>query len=121
MIIGNLGADPDMNFTESGTALCRMNIATNRSWRDKSGEKKDETTWHRVVVWGKQAEACGEYLKKGRRVFVEGRYQSREYEVNGEKRWSSELVAERVQFLGDSAPKKADDRSAAPDLDDVPF
>lgn len=103
MIIGNLGQDPDTKFTDGGTAYCRLSIATNRSWKDKDGNKKDETTWHRVVVWGKQAEACGEYLKKGRQVFVEGRFQSREYEANGEKRYSSECVAERVQFLKDGS------------------
>lgn len=119
MIIGNLGQDPETKFTDSGTAFCRMSIATNRTWRDKDGNKKDETTWHRVVVWGKQAEACGEYLKKGRQVFVEGRFQSREYEVNGEKRWSSECVAERVQFLG--GEKGGSRPPSGDDADQIPF
>lgn len=114
MIIGNLGADPEVNFTDGGTAYCRMSIATSRSWKDRDGNKKEETTWHRVVVWGKQAEACGEFLKKGRQVYIEGRFQSREYEVNGEKRWASECVAERVHFLGgtsknNKAPQDEDD------------
>lgn len=100
MVIGNLGQDPETKYTDGGTCFCRFSVATNRAWKDKDGNKKDETTWHRIVVWGKQAEACGEFLKKGRQVYVEGRFQSREYEANGEKRWSAECVAERVQFLG---------------------
>ena len=90
MIIGNLGQDPETKYTDGGTCFCRFTVATNRSWKDKDGNKKDEATWHRVVVWGKHAEACGEYLKKGRQVFIEGRFQSREYEVNGERRWSAD-------------------------------
>lgn len=114
MIIGNLGQDPDMKFTDSGTAFCRFSVATNRSWKDKDGNKKDETTWHRVIVWGKQAEACGEFLKKGRQVFVEGRFQSHEYESNGEKKWSSECVAERVQFLGGNKGDKDSNHDTIP-------
>lgn len=100
MIIGNLGQDPELRYTEGGNPVCTLNIATNRVWSDKDGNKKEDVTWHRVVVWGKQAEACKEFLAKGRQVFVEGRFQSREYEVEGQKRYSAECVAHSVRFLG---------------------
>lgn len=121
MIIGNLGQDPEVNFTGGGTAYCRMSIATSRSWKDNDGNKKNETTWHRVVVWGKQAEACGEFLKKGRQVYIEGRFQNREYESGGEKRWAAECVAERVQFLGVNQGGSKNTRAPQDEDDPIPF
>ena len=82
MVIGNLGKDPELRTTGSGKSVCNFSVATNESWKDASGEKQERTEWHRIVVWGPQAEACGKYLAKGRQVYVEGRIQSREWEDN---------------------------------------
>lgn len=100
IIIGNLGADPEVRYTQGGTAVANMRIATNESWTDKQGNRQDRTEWHRVVVWGKQGENCAEYLSKGRSVYVEGRLQTREWTDNdGRKNYSTEVVADRVVFL----------------------
>jgi single-strand DNA-binding protein len=100
-LIGNLGADPEIRYTPSGTAVANFRIATTDVWNDKQGERQERTEWHRIVVWGKQAEHCAEYLKKGRAVHVEGRLQTREWEdKSNQKRWTTEIVADRVTFLG---------------------
>lgn len=122
MIIGNLGQDPEHTKLDSGTSVCRLSVATNRKWKNKDGELQEETTWHRVTVWGNQADACAEYLKKGRQVYVEGRFQSREYEKEGEKRWSAECVAERVVFLSNKGSGSSGrDDVPPPSDDDIPF
>ncbi len=101
ILIGNLGKDPEVRFTPSGAAVANFNIATNESWTDKSGQKQERTEWHRIVVWGKLAELCGEYLKKGRQAYVEGRLQRREWnDKEGKKNYTTEIVAQTVQFLG---------------------
>ena len=100
IIVGNLGADPEVRYTQSGTAVANMRIATNERWKDKSGEKKERTEWHRIVVFGNQAENCGKYLSKGRQVYVEGRIQTNEWEDrDGNTRYTTEIVAQTVQFL----------------------
>lgn len=102
ILIGNLGADPEVRFTPSGQAVANFRIATSESWTDKgSGQKQERTEWHRIVVWGKLAELCGEYLKKGRQCYVEGRLQTREWtDKEGKKNYTTEVVAQTVQFLG---------------------
>ena len=101
MLIGNLGADPDMRYTPSGAGVCEMRIATNESWTDKQGQRQERTEWHRIVVWGKRAELCAKYLSKGRQCYVEGRLRTRSWEdKEGNKRWTTEIVATDVQFLG---------------------
>jgi single-strand DNA-binding protein len=102
ILIGNLGRDPELRYTQGGTAVATLNIATTRSYtKTNSNERVEETEWHRVVVWGKQAEFCNQYLTKGRQVYVEGRLQTRNYEdKDGVKRYSTEVIAETVQFLG---------------------
>lgn len=101
MLIGNLGADPEVRYTANGSAVANFRIATSEVWNDKSGERQERTEWHRVVVWGRQAEHCGEYLRKGRSVFVEGRLQYREWnDKEGQKRFTTEVVAQSVTFLG---------------------
>ncbi|MCU0700428.1 MAG: single-stranded DNA-binding protein [Myxococcaceae bacterium] len=108
ILIGNLGKDPEVRFTPSGAAVANFNIATNESWTDKSGQKQERTEWHRIVVWGKLAELCGEYLKKGRQCYVEGRLQTREWtDKEGKKNYTTEVVAQTVQFLG-GGPGRAD-------------
>ena len=109
ILIGNLGKDPEVRFTPTGQAVANFNIATSESWTDKtSGEKKDRTEWHRIVVWGKLGELCGEYLKKGRQCYVEGRLQTREWtDKEGKKKYTTEVVANTVQFLGGGAGRPA--------------
>jgi single-strand DNA-binding protein len=102
IIVGNLGADPEVRYTPSGSAVANFSVATSESWKDKNtGEKKERTEWHRIVVWGKLGELCGEYLSKGRQVYVEGRLQTRSYDdKEGVKRYMTEIIATDVQFLG---------------------
>jgi len=100
IIIGRLGQDPEMKAISQGTNVTRLNIATSENWTGKDGQKQERTEWHRVVVWGKLAEICGKYLSKGRQVYVEGRLQTSTYEKNGVKMYSTEIVANTVQFLG---------------------
>jgi single-strand DNA-binding protein len=110
ILIGNLGRDPEVRYTQGGTAVANFTMATTDAWQDQSGEKKERTEWHRIVVWGKQAEVVGEYLRKGRPVYVEGSLQTREWtDREGQKRYTTEVRAQRVQFLG-----RPDDRAAAP-------
>ena len=100
ILVGNLGADPDMKYTQSGTAVATLSVATSRSWKDKEGQKQEETEWHRVVVWAQSAEFCGNYLKKGSKVYVEGRLQTRKWQdQNGNDKYTTEIVAATVQNL----------------------
>jgi single-strand DNA-binding protein len=101
ILVGNLGNDPDMRHTPSGASVCEFRIATNESWTDKGGQKQERTEWHRIVVWGKKAEVCSKYLSKGRQVYLEGRLRTRSWEdKEGNKRFTTEIVANDVQFLG---------------------
>ena len=102
MIIGNLGRDPEVRYTAGGSAVANLRIATTESWRDKqTGEKKENTEWHSVVLFGKLGEIAGEYLKKGRTVYIEGRLQTRKYQdKDGQDRYSTEIVASDMQMLG---------------------
>jgi single-strand DNA-binding protein len=110
ILIGNLGADPELRYTNTGTAVANFRIATNEVWTDKNGERQERTEWHQIVVWGKQGENCGKYLKKGRPVFVEGRLQTRSWEdQSGNKRYTTEVVAQAVQFLGGRGESSGDD------------
>lgn len=101
ILIGNLGADPEVRYTSEGTAVGNFNIATNERWKDKSGQPQERTEWHRIVVWGRQAELAKEYLSKGRTVYLEGRLQTRKWEdKQGQTRYTTEVVAQTIQFLG---------------------
>ena len=101
ILVGNLGADPDMRYTPSGTGVCELRLATNESWTDKSGQRQERTEWHRIVVWGKRAEIVSKYLSKGRQVYVEGKLRTRSWEdKEGNKRYTTEIIANDVQFLG---------------------
>ena len=101
ILVGNLGADPDMRYTPSGQGVCELRLATSESWNDKNGQRQERTEWHRIVVWGKRAEVCSKYLAKGRQVYVEGRIQTRTYDdKDGNKRYITEIIAHDVQFLG---------------------
>lgn len=104
-ILGNLGQDPEMRYTQNQTPVCTLNIATTDYRQGADGQKQEVTEWHRVVVWSKQAENCAKYLAKGRSVFIEGRLQTRSWEdkTSGQKRFMTEIVAQNVQFLGGGA------------------
>jgi single-strand DNA-binding protein len=101
ILVGHLGRDPELRYTPSGTAVANFTLATNDAWTDKAGEKQERTEWHRIVVWGKQAEIAGEYLTKGKQVFIEGSLQTREWnDKEGNKRQTTEIKAQRVIMLG---------------------
>ena len=101
IIVGRLGQDPEVKTIAGGNTVARLNVATSENWNDKSGQKQERTEWHRIVVWGKLAELCGKYLAKGRQVYLEGRLQTRSWEdQQGQKKYTTEIVANTVQFLG---------------------
>ena len=101
ILLGNLGRDPETRYTTGGDAVTNLRIATSEQWKDKSGEKQERTEWHTVVLFGRQAEIAGEYLKKGRSVYIEGRLQTRKYtDKEGVEKYSTEIVADRMQLIG---------------------
>jgi single-strand DNA-binding protein len=102
ILVGNLGRDPETRYAPSGGAICNVSIATTRNWKDKaSGEKREETEWHRVVFYDRLAEIAGEYLKKGRPVYVEGRLKTRKWQdKDGHDKYTTEIIAEEMQLLG---------------------
>jgi single-strand DNA-binding protein len=101
ILIGNLGRDPETRYTTGGDAVTNLRIATTETWKDKAGEKQEKTEWHTVVLFGRQAEIAGEYLKKGRPVYIEGRLQTRKYtDKEGVEKYSTEVVGDRMQLLG---------------------
>jgi single-strand DNA-binding protein len=131
IFIGNLGHDPELRYTQGGTAVCNFSIATSRKWKEKTGETKEETEWIKCVAWGRTAEALKEYCSKGKQLFVQGRLQTREWEDrDGNKRFTTEVVVETVKFLGGGGrtERKAEtgntqappDETPPPD-DQIPF
>jgi single-strand DNA-binding protein len=101
ILIGNLGSDPQVRYTPGGQAVANFNIATSERFNNKNGEKEERTEWHRIVAWGKLAEICQQYLKKGKQVYIEGRLQTRQWEdQQGQKRQTTEIVAQNMQMLG---------------------
>ena len=101
ILVGNLGRDPELRYTQSGQAVANFSLATSESFSTKDGRREERTEWHRIVVWGKVAENCAQYLSKGRTVYIEGRIQTREWEnKEGQKQRTTEVVAQTVQFLG---------------------
>lgn len=100
ILIGNLGADPELRYTASGTAVATLSLATSRRWKDRDGNQQDETEWHRVIVWAQSAEFCGNYLSKGSKIYVEGRLQTRKWQdQNGNDKYTTEIIANTVQNL----------------------
>lgn len=101
ILLGRLGQDPELKYTPGGAAVCNFSMATTEAWTDKQGQKQEKTEWHRIVVWGKLAELCNQYLAKGRQAFVEGRLQTRSWDdKDGSKRYTTEVMAATVQFIG---------------------
>lgn len=113
IIVGRLGADPEVRTVGQGGTVTRLSIATSENWVDKEGQKQERTEWHRIVVWGRLAEICGKHLSKGRQVYVEGRLQTRSWEdQQGQKRYSTEIVANTVQFLGGVGERSDEQRAS---------
>lgn len=131
-IIGRLGQDPDIRYTQAGTAVTNMSVATNHSVK-RNDQWEDQTEWHKVVVWGKMAEACAEYLHKGSQAYISGRLQTRSWEdKDGTKRWATEIVGQDIIFLDSKGSGQKSDRPPSPPdkdegvpemggLEDVPF
>ena len=114
ILVGNLGADPEVRHTQGGDAVCEMRIATSEQWTDKQGQRQERTEWHTISVWGKTAELCGQYLAKGRSVYVEGALRSREYtDKEGVNRKVWEVKAEKVTFLGGGGERTVPERGQA--------
>ena len=137
ILIGNLGRDPELRYTQGGQAVANFSLATTERFSNRDGDRQERTEWHRVVAWGRTAELCAQYLAKGRSVFVEGRLQTREWEdKEGQKRRTTEITALTVQFLG-AAPRESaggsggsggpgpgggfDSSGPPPPSDDIPF
>jgi len=134
ILIGNLGKDPELRYTPGGKAVASFSLATSERWTNQEGQKQENTTWHNIVAWGKQAEVMKEYLAKGRQVYIEGRISNRSYDdKEGNKKYISEVVVQNFTFLGSrdagnkGAPSPAPEEAAAhetapPDAeDDLPF
>ena len=122
IIVGRLGGDPEVRYTPGGQAVARLSVATSENWTDKQGQKQERTEWHRVVVWGKMAEVCGQHLSKGRQVYVEGRLQTRSWDDknSGQKKYSTEIVANTVQFLGSASATSGGGASHSRDTEAAP-
>lgn len=132
ILVGNMGADPEVRHMKNGSSVTTIKVATSESWKDKAtGEKQERTEWHRINFFGRLAEVAGEYLKKGSQVYIEGRLRTDEYEKDGIKRYSTSIIADEMQMLGgrgndDSKPSKPRTANSKPDTsedfnDDIPF
>ena len=128
ILIGRLGRDPEVRYTQGGQAVGNFTLATNESWTDKGGQRQERTEWHRVVAWAKLAEQCRDFLAKGRQVYVEGRMQTRQWDdKDGQKRSTTEVVASQIVFLdrreggGDDAASGSSDGDPGLTDDDIPF
>jgi single-strand DNA-binding protein len=127
ILVGNLGKNPEVRYTPAGQAVASLRVATSRSWTDKqSGTRKEETEWHDVEVWGKQAEACGEHLEKGRTIYVEGRIKTEKWtdKQSGQEKYRVKIAADFVRFLGggkQQAPKQEPEPQGGSVPDDIPF
>lgn len=114
ILVGRLGADPELKTIPNGQSVAKLSLATSESWTGKDGQKQERTEWHRIVVWGRQAENCAKHLAKGRQVYIEGRLQTRSWEdQQGQKKYTTEVVASTVQFLGNGAEKSTTTTSSA--------
>jgi single-strand DNA-binding protein len=121
ILMGNLGRDPEVRFMPNGDAVCNFSIATTDSWKDKAGERQEKTEWHNIVMYRRLAEIAGEYLKKGRPVYLEGRLQTRKWQTKeGQDRYTTEIIADSMQMLGgrDGAPAQNTQPSPQPETKD---
>jgi single-strand DNA-binding protein len=117
ILVGNLGRDAELRYTPGGAAVATLNLATTEVWNDKQGQRQEKTEWHRIVLWGKQAESLQEYLTKGKQIYVEGRLQTRQWDdKDGNKRYTTEIKADRITLLGGGGGGRGGgmDRAASP-------
>src|ERR1043166_605712 len=136
ILVGNLGRDAELRYTPGGAAVATLNLATTETWKDKEGQKKEDTQWHRVILWGKTAETLQDYLTKGKQIYVEGKLQTRKWkDKDGNEKYTTEVKGDRVVLLsgggrgGEMAPDRGGDQSAQPEPaasveltdDDIPF
>lgn len=129
ILIGNLGSDPDLRQTQSGSAVCELRLATNEKWTDKAGEKQERVGWHRIVCWSGLGERCGKYLRKGSMIYVEGSLRTRKWQTkDGDDRYTTEIVAKDVQFLAnwgndgqDRSQRDDNERGQQDDQESLPF
>ncbi len=134
LLIGNLGSDPETRFTPSGAQVANFNLATSESWNDKNGQRQERTEWHRIVLWRRLAEIAGQYLKKGSKIYIEGKLQTRSWEdQQGQKRQTTEIVANTMKMLGPERAAEAVEATESnghalaavpaggPNHDDLPF
>lgn len=132
ILVGNLGRDPEVRYTPSGTAVANFTLATTETWTDRDGQKQSHTEWHRIVAWRRLGEICGEYLSKGKQVYIEGRIRTREWEdQDGNKRKTTEIEAQTMQMLGSRAQDEpsvhtnsgrgTESGPTGPTEDDIPF
>jgi single-strand DNA-binding protein len=134
ILLGRLGSDPEIRYTQTGTPVATLSLATNKTWKNKEGQKEEKTEWHRVILWSKLAELAGQYLAKGRQVYIEGELQTRSWEKDGQKKYTTEVVGQTMQFIGSqgAGAGKGEHDDMPPDLppppgatsgteDDIPF
>jgi len=139
ILVGNLGRDPEVRTTPTGQPVASFSIATNRKWKDRDGNRQEQTEWHNIVCWGRQAEVAGEYLSKGKQIYVEGRLQTRSWEdrQSGEKKYKTEIICDNFQMLGTRGESgsgggggsyspqgnagSTEEFGAPPEDDDIPF
>jgi single-strand DNA-binding protein len=121
ILVGNLGADPQLRYTQGGTAVANFNLATTERFTNKNGEREERTEWHRVVAWAKLAEICSEYLKKGKQIYIEGRLQTRSWEdQSGVKKYTTEVIASNMVMLGRVGDTVDVPAQASPDDENIP-
>ena len=114
ILVGRLGKDPELKYTQGGTAVVKFSLATDETWKDQSGERQQRTEWHNVVAWRKLAEICGQYLNKGKLVYIEGKLQTRSWDdKEGHKRYTTEVVADNMVMLSGKGDEARQERSAA--------
>jgi single-strand DNA-binding protein len=126
ILVGNLGKDPELRYTASGTAVAKFSIATSETFTDRQGAKQERTEWHRITAWGKLAEICGQYLSKGKMVYIEGKIRTEKYEKDGVTKYSTEIVADTMRMLGGGRGEREAEAPFSPPEggvpeDDIPF
>ena len=120
ILIGRLGADPELKYTPNGTAQAKLNLATSERWKDNDGNNQEKTEWHRIITWRRQAEFAGEWLKKGQLVCVEGKLQTRSWEQDGQKKYMTEVVADNITMLGSKGDTGGKSSESPPDSENSP-
>lgn len=123
ILVGRLGSDPELRYTSNGNPVATLSLATSEKWKDKEGQSQEKTEWHRIVLWSKLAELAGQYLSKGRQVYIEGKLQTRKWEdKDGQTRYTTEVVGNQMQFLGSASdsPSSSASTNLPPDLGPAP-